>query len=450
MITALAMAGLLVGCSGESTTEPAEVAAATAALPSALIEKTWQYRLADATVRARFESDPGWGAVFRRDYGKALTSFGDDAGRARIHLEYAALYRQALLMYAHSTHHAYGENREASDPIEVDYLLGISRYFRADESTAAAWEALSPEADADIITRAIVWQEVAAWPPALSAASFPEALPAVTPGDNPQLNSLPHYQLSEQTEQALVVETADPTALYALSRWHEEAAGQLSGNPALISQLLAPHRLPVEPAPTAELTTIDDSWLFLSSGLTCAEDAAFIADASARGLPAVEQWKDSSPLAAAVSGGIEDGAVVPDIMLDQAAQLRQQVLDAMHARSGTTEDFQDAFAWLGRVAVLRAGMVVADANDQYRDAGILRLNALEQLDSMKASLNLTKDPVFVLSVAAWDSGNRNPVRAQQLVHGLLKRFPSLTAARYPLDALNVRASRNAGPSIIAN
>ena len=95
-------------------------------------------------------------------------------------------------------------------------------------------------------------------------------------------------------------------------------------------------------------------------------------------------------------------------------------------------------------------MVVADTNDQYRDAGILRLNALEQMGELKASMSLAKDPVFALSVAAWHSGNRSPIPAQQLIHELLGRYPSLTAARYPLDALNIRASRNAGPSQIAN
>jgi len=169
-----------------------------------------------------------------------------------------------------------------------------------------------------------------------------------------------------------------------------------------------------------------------------------------RGLDAVEQWKAESPLAAVLVDAVVDGAIAPDRVLDQAASFRAQLLTEIHTGSETREDFQLAFVWMARIAVLRAGMVVADGNDQYRDAGILRINSLEQMDAMKASLSLAKDPVFALSVATWDTGNRNPIRAQQLIHELLGRFPSLSAARYPMDALNIRASRNAGPSLIAN
>ena len=382
------------------------------------------------------------------DYSQALSAFSDDVGKARMHLEYAGLYRQALLMYAHATHHVYGETREDTDPVEVDYLLGVSRWVRGEASSAEAFSALP--ADSALAARSAAWEQTAGWPPVLNAEDFPCALGAAQPGQVVELTGLPHYQLAEHSKEGLVVDTADPTCLFLLSDWHERAAGTLSGDPALISQLLSPQRLPVEPPPSVELKPLDDAWLFASTSLTASEDAAFLSDASVRGLEAVAQWSAQSPLAAALAPAIVDGAVVPDMVLDQAADFRKQLLPAMAERSGSTEDFQIAFAWMARVAVLRAGVVVADANDQYRDAGILRINALEQMDAMKASLNLTKDPVFAMSVAAWDSGNRNPIRAQQLIHGLLGRFPSLTAARYPLDALNIRAIRNAGPSLIAN
>jgi hypothetical protein len=443
MIQAIAIVGLLVGCTGEQPAVP-ESSAAAAVVGADLLEKTWQLRMADSAQRARFESDPGWGATFQRNYGTALASFGEEPGKARIHLEYAALYRQAVLMYANATHHVYGETREPTDPVAVDYLLGVSRWFRGDEGVGEALGALPASADADIRARAAAWSGVSGWPPDLSAATFPDSPPEVRPGENPGLATLPHYSLPEQTP--------EPLAIDLLSRWHEQAAVALIGEdgPALTAQLLAPYRLPVEPDPAAELLAVDDAWLFASTALTAAEDVAFLADASVRGVAAVEQWRSQSPLAAALVPGIVDGAVVPDIMLDQAAAFRAQILENMQSRSGSKEDFQITFAWMARIAVLRAGMVVADANDQYRDAGILRINALEQMDAMKASLSLAKDPIFSLSVAAWDAGNRNPVRAQQLVHELLGRFPTLTAARYPLDALNIRASRNAGPSLIAN
>lgn len=449
----IAMASLLAGCTGDaSSPSGAPGGEREASFESSMLEKTWQHRMVDPAQRTRFESDPGWGATFQRDYGTALSSFGEDAGKARMHVEYAALYRQALLMYAHATHHVYGETRESTDPVAVDYLLGVSRWTRGDDGVDSALGVLPESVGADLSARAAAWASVTTWPPELSGATFPDAPPEVQPGLNPGLDSLPHYALSEQSEQALTIDTADPTALLLLARWHEQAAVQLAGEggEALVSQLLSAYRLPVEPAPSAELLPLDDSWLFASTALTAAEDAAFLSDASVRGLAAVEQWKDDSPLAAALVPAIVDGALIPDLVLDQGAALRTELLQSMEAKSGSAEDFQTAFSWMARIAVFRAGVVVADANDQYRDAGILRINALEQMDAMKASLSLAKDPVFALSVAAWDAGNRNPVRAQQIVHELLGRFPTLTAARYPLDALNIRASRNAGPSLIAN
>ena len=101
---------------------------------------------------------------------------------------------------------------------------------------------------------------------------------------------------------------------------------------------------------------------------------------------------------------------------------------------------EEAFALRARVAVLLAGMVVADANDQYRDAGILRLNALERMEQTGL------DPVFALSVAAWDAGNRNPLRPEEITHQLKTSYPALFATRAPLEALHLRRSRNAGPS----
>ena len=50
----------------------------------------------------------------------------------------------------------------------------------------------------------------------------------------------------------------------------------------------------------------------------------------------------------------------------------------MAAKAGGEEAFHRGFADLARVGALRAGMIVADANGQYRDAGILRINALER------------------------------------------------------------------------
>jgi hypothetical protein len=108
--------------------------------------------------------------------------------------------------------------------------------------------------------------------------------------------------------------------------------------------------------------------------------------------------------------------------------------------AGGKAGFHRPFAQRSRIAVLQAGMIVADANDQYRDAGILRLNSFEQMDANGA------DPVFAMSVAAWDAGNRNPLRAEEILHQLRSSHPALTAAKPALEALHLRRSRNAGPA----
>ena len=87
-------------------------------------------------------------------------------------------------------------------------------------------------------------------------------------------------------------------------------------------------------------------------------------------------------------------------------------------------------------------MVLADGNGQYRDAGILRINSLELSEGPGVF-----DPLFSVSVAAWDVGNRNPLRAQEILHRLSGEYPALGAARYPLDAMHIRLSRNAAPAI---
>ena len=54
------------------------------------------------------------------------------------------------------------------------------------------------------------------------------------------------------------------------------------------------------------------------------------------------------------------------------------------------------------------------------------------------------DPVFALSVAAWDAGNRNPLRPEEITHQLKTSYPALLQ-RGPL-LKPPREGANAGPS----
>lgn len=436
----------LIACSGEPAQTGAS-ASASQAVTGALVERTWQARMADATARAPYEGHPGWGALFQRNHDEALAAFaadpGDGRGLARVHLEQAIVYRQAARLAANATLQVYQTDHQPEDPAEIAYLVGVSKALLGDAAGAKAALASLPPGSV-VAAQAGAWSgwlgAGAAWPPDAALTGFPGQPGEVTPGQAPSPGELPHYRFKEQSAEGREVSATDPTSLYLLSRWHEAAARKASpADDALITALLALWRLPLEPAPADAPTEVPDAWLFASFVLA-PEDVGFLAAATTQGVAAVTAWQDRSPLAAAVAPAIEGGQVVPDKMLDQSAWLGSQVEQAMSGRAGQVEAFHRPFAELARVGALRAGMVVADANGQTRDAGILRINALER------SMESAADPVFFSSVAAWDVGNRNPLRAQDLLHGLLSRFPGVEVARYPLDAMHVRLGRNAAPA----
>ena len=135
-----------------------------------------------------------------------------------------------------------------------------------------------------------------------------------------------------------------------------------------------------------------------------------------------------------------EGRIEPQGVMDAAFALQKQLARAMADIGGGEQGFHRPFSLRARIAVLLAGMIVADANDQYRDAGILRLNALERMEAIGI------DPVFALSVAAWDAGNRNPLRPEDILHQFGSTYPALVAAKAPLEALHLRRSRNATPT----
>ncbi len=416
----------------------------------ALVRGAWQVRLADDAARAPFEGHGGWSALFRRAHDEALAAFaadrGDGRGLARVHVDEAGVYRQAALLAARATLQVYGADRQEADPAEVDYLLVVSGVLAGDCDTArAARERLAKPSDETLGAREAWWAKAVdacpAVPDPLADGPFADVLPAPAPGTAPALPAPPDYRWAERTEEAREVEATDPTLLYLLSRWHQEAARAAApeGEGAAVDALLAPWRLPGEPAPEAVPDALDDGWLFAGFYPTAA-DLAFVLAAGEGGTGAVEAWKDRSPLAAALAPAVKDGALSVETVLDQAVRFRDQVQADMVAVSGGEQGFHRPFADLAMLGLLRAGMVVADATGAARDAGVLRINALER------STGSAADPVFALSVAAWDTGNRNPLRAQDILHGARLRFPAVESARYPLDAMHVRLARNAAPA----
>lgn len=455
-ISTLALLGALFlsigpGCIGgdEGSGESPAVESGTTAVSADMVAKTWPVRMSDDAARAPFEAQSGWAALFQRDHGQALAAFaGDPASSralARTHLELSAIYRQAALLAAHSSRHVYGELRVDEDPVEADYLLAVGGALTGDLDTArTALTALGGAGEPTLQASAADWRAWldggAAWPPDGSLGDLPGAPGEVSPGTRPDLGELPHYRFVERSDEARAVEAADPGSLWLLARWHEAAARAAAPDDgAIMDMWLDPWRLPAEPHTGASDTPVDDAWLF-GGFLMAPEDLPFLAAASKDGAAAVAAWKGRSPLAAVVAPAIVDGKVVPDKMLDQSAWFGQQLEAAMEAKSGGEQAYHGPFGQIARVSALRAAMVVADAEGQYRDAGVLRINALDR------SVQAAADPVFIASVAAWDAGNKNALRAQELVHRLVQSYPSVQAARYPLDALHIRLSRNAAPA----
>jgi len=453
-LAAMLGAGVLVcGCSDGSSDESETPAAAKQVVAPELVARSWPVAMSDDAQRAPFEQHPGWGALFKRDLPGALAAFqadpGDGRGLARVHSDLAGLYRQAAWMGAQATRHIYGPDRQGTDPLVADYFLGVSLALAGKCSEASA--ALSRlEAVPDALQAHHGWWS--SWsgaegcptaPTADVLAALPGAPALVEKGVDPDVGEVPRWTFPEQSDDALDVHSGELTSLVQIALSHEERALELAPpeDKGVVQGRIGPWRLGFEGEGGAGTlpSEVHAAWLFLDFALV-GEDLGFLDAAGRDGLGAVEGWKDKSLLAAALAPAVQDGKLVPDTVIDQAADLKAQLRAAMEAASGTPKPFQSEFAKIGEVAVLRAGMLVADANDQYRDAGILRINAFEGSDSA------ARDPVFLLSSAAWDAGNRSPLRAQEIVHGFVSRYPSVRAARYPLDALHIRLGRTAPPS----
>lgn len=438
-----ALLPLVLGCSDADESSTGAPKGAAEVAPAALVASAWQVRLADNAARAPFESHPGWGALFQRNHPEAMSAFGaepvDAIGLARTHAELSGLYRQAALMGANAASHVYGTDRFETDPAEVSYLVGIAEAFqgRCPEAKAAFASVESPAAAlADRVGWWAGWADAGCvWPPRPDTV-FVGAGREVVPGTMPEAGPVPSFQLVERSDEARVVDFGDPTEVWLLALWHEDAARAAGGADAegVLQQWLVPYLLPAEPGPVAEVQAVPDGWLFAGFADSPA-DLAFQAAARAKGVAAIETWKDRSAAAAALVPAVEEGKLNPELVLDQAAGMGAQVQAAMVGVAGQEEGHHRAFGDHARLSLLRIGMVLADANDQYRDAGILRVNALERSEGPLAH------PPFLISTAAWDAGNRNPMRAQELVHRHLSRFPALAVARPSLDALHIRLSR---------
>lgn len=457
----IVLLSLMFGCGGEEPPVPTEPVATSAApvagagaVSGDLVGRSWQVRLAVDAARAAFEGKDSWVNRFNGRFLASLEAHVADkvpAAVARAHVEYAAAYRQAALIASHASVLEWGAEAQETDPAEGSYLVGVGGALLADANWrgrlgSAGATRLKPLAAQDTAWKK--WADSGAkWPVDAVVATSPGAPSADAAGVAPDAGSLPHYEMPERSPEARKVAAGDPGTLVALSRWHEAAARKAA--PELdgwIDVSLDAWRLPVEPFSTSRAPeSVPDELVFLST-LTSAADGAFLADLAREGAVATDKHKATSPYAAIVASctrapaGGGPVALQVDCVLDESAALGRAIEEGMKVANGGQEAaFHRPFAEYARVGVLQAGYRAAAASGDAEAAGRLRINALDR------ATGGTAQPAFVLSVAAWDTSNKNTARAEELVHGMLQEVPGLEAARLPLDALHVRVSRNAAP-----
>lgn len=433
-----------MGCGDDGASTPTAESVVLAAVDGALAADSWPARMAHDDQRSRFESHEGWRQMFEYELGPARETFGaggDARGLARAHQRLADLYGAAALLAANATVEAYLTDAQPTDPAHMTYFIGVSELIRG--NTAKGTELLKAvDGVDDLVRRAAAWRSIDGKTATLNElVNISGPLGPVSPGTEPPVSAMPHFELAEQTEKANRLGVNDPTALLARAEWHKAAAAQAAPetDQGVLGQLGVRYATLAVAEETHPVLTVDDAWLFAGSTLSAA-DAAFIAEAKVGGVESIRSWADRSVLAAALTDAVVDGTIDPQRVQDAGFALSKQLAALMADIGGGVMGFHRPFTQRARIAVLQAGMIAADANDQYRDAGILRLNALERMEATGI------DPVFAIAVAAWDAGNRNPLRAEEILHQFRSSYPALSAAKPALEALHLRRSRNAGPA----
>ena len=195
--------------------------------------------------------------------------------------------------------------------------------------------------------------------------------------------------------------------------------------------------MPAE-APTAPSGAMPLELIF-GSELLHENDGDFLAAVRQDGLVVVPDWQGKSLMADLTARSLVDGKVDTEKARDVAQALRADLLEQMEATAGSPQDYHRNFADLARVGALRNLAWVARASGDSYSEGVLRLSALDF-----SSTPATSAPAWLLSMCAYDAANRYPLRATEILHNLISRVPDLASARYGLDVLALRVSRESG------
>jgi hypothetical protein len=212
------------------------------------------------------------------------------------------------------------------------------------------------------------------------------------------------------------------------------AAAAAGADAAKLATYRAGYRMPIEPdvAPAGDLPI---ELLFGSDHLSPG-DAAFLADLhGSQGTAAIDAHAATSVLAQIAVMSRKDGKVDAETAIDVISRLRDDLVARCSAKTGgVVMGHQRIFADIAYVGALRALALVAEVEGDHEASGKLRINAFEHSDKA------TADPVGLLAFAAWDAGNRYPLRALDILHAQARRYPTLEIARYGLDVLGLRVS----------
>jgi len=450
---ALAVLFASVGaCSGGGDTEAVVITPADG-YPSELLDRAWPVAMGDAAARGPYEAGRGWvSLVVKRDTRGCVSDLGAEGGTpaARCHAEAAAMYREAAMLYAESIVASWGVMAEETDPREGAHLLAVSYAILGDIEKAKAESAklatLPAAGDDPTVAWHAPWKawldSGAVWPPDLS--SLPIELGAPASGTWPSGKPFPHYVLVERSEAKRTIEASDLSELIAQALWHDEAARMAAPDDTILTLAGIQHRFPIElksgALATASAVTLPTDFLFGTDYLV-PEDAQYLADLLGPvGTAAVEAWKDRSLLAALAADSRVEGKIDPEKAIDVAAETRRLTLARLKEQAGgNTEGFHRTFADIARVAVLRGLALTAEAEGDREVSGRLRILALESSND-----EWTADASALLAMAAWDAHNEYPVRATEILHNLIRRYPTLEPARFGVDLLALRVSRRRG------
>lgn len=437
------------GCGGGKGESAGPVVPTADTYPVDLLERSWPILTADNDARQPYEAGRGWvELVAKRDLRSCVTDLGPTGGTAaaRAHAEAATMYRQAALLYANAMIAAWGNMAEPTDPLGGAHLLTVSYILVGDLDKAREQSArLDGVTDDPTLPWHGPWASWLAdpspkWPPDLSG--LPMELPEPKAGAWPSPTSVPNYILKEQSAEQREIAVADLSTLVELALWHDSVARAAVEDDGLVDLYAVQYRWPIEGAVDTTLVLPLD--LYFGSDYLVPEDANFLAAVvGAKGAPAVGEFKDRSLLAALSDRAAIDGKIDPEKAIDLAAATRGAILARMKEKAGgNTEGFHRTFADIGRVAVLRGLALVAEAQGDREVSGRLRILAWES-----SAQEWTADPSALLALGAWDAANEYPVRASEMVHNLIRRYPSLETARFGVDVLALRVSRRRGGSL---